>query len=119
MPPAIHFTSGTNRPCSGLVDERWDDGGDALQGDDVAGLDAQHRLDAGEEVTDVHGLRARHQRVLGGARGADVRGRNEKQRAGGDIGYVQLAMTAQRGGKHGSPPANGSDAETIRGRETK
>jgi hypothetical protein len=52
---------------------------------------------------DVHGLRGRYQRVLGGARGAIVRGR-KKQRAGDDTGYVQLAMTAKRGGKHDESP---------------
>jgi hypothetical protein len=100
----VVLRNGAGRNHAGLVNNRWDDGGDALQRDDVPGLDAQHRLDAGEKVADVHCLRTRHQRVFGGARGADVRDRSEKQRVGGNTGGVQLAMTAKCGGKHDEVP---------------
>ena len=101
---AVVLRNGAGRNHAGLVNNRWDDGGDALQRDDVPGLDAQHRLDAGEKVTDVDCLRARHQRVFGGAHRADIRGRDVKQRAGDDTGGVQLAMTAKCGGKHDEVP---------------
>jgi len=118
---AVVLRHSAGRNHAGLVDHRWDDGGDALQRDDIAGLDAEHRLDAGEKVTDVHGLRARHERVFGGAHRADIRGRDVKQRAGDNTGGVQLAMTAERSGKHDEVPMIQTAVMLKRygGRETK
>jgi hypothetical protein len=79
---ALVLRDGAGGYDAGSVDDSRDDGRRTFDGDNVAGIDGQHRLHGGEKVANVHRFRARHERMLGSARRRDARGRDEQQRAG-------------------------------------
>ena len=75
--------------------------GRGLDGDEVAGIDAQDRLHVGGEVPDVHGLRARHQSEF--SRPRESRAGDEQERACGKARRVARRMIAG-GGTHTKTP---------------
>ncbi len=78
---ALILRDDAGRDHAGFVDRRRQDREGGLDGDGVAGIDAQHRLHARHEVADVDGLWVGHQGVFGGPC-RNAKRDDERQRSG-------------------------------------